>query len=113
MAVRWIQKLIIEHGSAASLRDHVSLLKTQNEISESAKIKAETQCEVLKSQLAESEAKNEILKSDLADANSEIKNLESVRKALRDQTQLLNQISQLEAMNQELERQLRVGSIGF
>jgi uncharacterized protein YlxW (UPF0749 family) len=88
----WFEKLITEHGSAATLRDHVALLKKQ---------------------LADCNAKNEILQSQLEKANIEIVSLGNVRKSLKDQTQLQQRIAQLEAMNQDLERQLRIKSIGF
>jgi len=111
--LKLFEKWINEHGSAAILRDHNALLKSQNEAlaAEMAKSKAEN--EVLKSQLAECKAKAETLQSQIDVLKKEIEKLNSVRVALKDQTQLQNRIAHLEEVNSDLERQLRIKSIGF
>jgi erythromycin esterase-like protein len=109
----WFEKWISEHGSAAALRDYLALVKEQkaNFEAENTILKATLQkCQAEKIALELKISEMQILQDD---ATKQIKALESVRIALRDQNQLLRRISQREAMNQDLEQQLRIKSIGF
>ena len=111
--INWFEKLISEHGSAAALRDHLALVKEKN-----ANLEAEK--EILRATLQKCQAEKAALESKvselqilLEDARKEIKALESLRVALKEQSQLQAQIQQLESANQDLERMLRIKSIGF
>jgi chromosome segregation ATPase len=106
--LKLFEKLISEHGSAAALRDHLALVKEKNTNLEAEK-------ELLKAKLEQSQAEKAALETKaselqilLENAKKEITNLESVRVALKEQTQLENRIRQLEAVNRSLEQMLRV-----
>lgn len=105
---RWISK----HGSTASLREQVGLLKHQQ-----AALEAETSG--LKSRLKDLEAERDFYKTkaenfqaQLNKAQEEIEKLNGLRVALKLQTQLEQQISQLKLANNEFERRLRTKSMG-
>ena len=108
-----IEKWISEHGSASVLRDHLALVKEQksNLEAENAILKAALdQCKAEKEAL---ETKISELQINLKDAQKQLAVFESVRKELKEQMELEAKIRQLEAMNNDLELQLRIKSIGF
>jgi chromosome segregation ATPase len=109
----WFEKLISEHGSATALRDHLALVKEKNTTLEQKISGLETALEKCKQENAALQSKINVLEMSIENANKQIKTLESVRVALKDQTQLQNRIRQLETMNADVERQLRIKSIGF
>ena len=101
-----IEQWISEHGSAAALRDHLALVKEQM-----ADLKVKKEASDLRASQAETKCKD--LQTKLDDANKEIKTLEGFRAQIRDQRALEARIRQLEATNADVERMLRIKSIGF
>jgi hypothetical protein len=111
--LKLLEQWISEHGSAASLRDHLAFVKEQkaNLDAENTILKATLQkCKDEKLALELKISEMQIFQND---ADKQIKALESVRVALREQSQLQNRIRQLESLNSNLEAQLRIKSIGF
>jgi chromosome segregation ATPase len=107
------EKWIGEHGSAASLRDHNALLKAQKE-DLSSQISALNL--KIKSLELERDNLNTLLKNCKTQGDrlrDEVQKLEGVRVSLKDQVELEGRINQLEYTNRDLERQLRIRSIGF
>jgi len=109
----WFEKWLIEHGSSAVLRDHNALLKSEKESLAAEKATLKSENEILKSQLGTCHAQARDLQAQLEVFRQEIEKLNSIRVALKEQTQLQSRIQKLEMMNADLERQLRVKNIGF
>jgi chromosome segregation ATPase len=110
--IKWLNWLITEHGSATILRDHNALLQSQKSAlaAEIATLKSEI--ESLKNERDFNKSKSEDLQTQRDVLQKEVEKLNSVRVSLKDQTQLQNRIRQLEAINADVERQLRIKSIG-
>ncbi len=79
----YIEKWISEHGSAATLRDHVALLKSQMDASNAlvADLKAENAS--LKKERDDYKALAEKLQAELGDAHKEIERLKNPKAAIQ------------------------------
>jgi septal ring factor EnvC (AmiA/AmiB activator) len=107
------EKWISEHGSAAILRDHNALLKTQKEALESEISALKLHIKELETERDFYKTKAENLQSQLDIASKEIDKLNYVRIGLKDQMKLQDRIDQLQAMNADLESQLRGKILGW
>lgn len=76
---------------------------------------SELELKLKKSELDRDEfkAKADDLQAHLDNARKEIETLNKIRAELKDRTQLENKIAHLQALNSELERQLRFKTLGF
>ena len=111
--LKWLNWLITEHGSAAILRDHNALLKSEKEAL-GAKISGlELRLKNTEMERDDFKAKSESLQTQVDVLRKEIDKLNNVRVALKDQTELQNEIRRLQTANAECERLLRIKSIGF
>ena len=111
--LKLIEKWISEHGSAAILRDHLALVKEKNGNLEAEKEILRATLQKYQDEKSALESKVSELQILLEDATKKISGLEGLRISLEDQARLVQRIRQLEAMNQDVERQLRMKSIGF
>jgi predicted nuclease with TOPRIM domain len=79
----YIEKWISEHGSAATLRDHVALLKSQMDASKSLEADLKDKMATLTKERDDFKALAEKLQTQLDDARSEIKRLQHLKSGVQ------------------------------
>ncbi len=79
----YIEKWISEHGSAATLRDHVALLKSQMDASKALAADLKAENAALKKERDDFKALAEKLQAQLDDARKEIERLKNPKAAIQ------------------------------